>query len=200
MESSNSAAVLKDWVEALIVALILALFIRTFVVQAFKIPSGSMLQTLQIGDHLLVNKFLYGIKIPFTDKRIVTFDDPEFGDVIVFEFPKDPSKDYIKRVIGTPGDVIEVVDNHVIRNGEAVEEPYISGLPPKSGLAQTYFGPIKVPEDKYFMLGDNRNNSLDSRYWGFVDRSAIVGKAWRIYWSWESLTNIRFSRIGMLVE
>ncbi|WP_461208702.1 signal peptidase I [Desulfocurvus sp. DL9XJH121] len=192
--------VVRDWAEALIFALLLALFIRSFVVQAFKIPSGSMLQTLQIGDHLLVNKFIYGIKIPFTDITMIPVSDPEFGDVIVFEYPRDPSMDYIKRVIGLPGDTIEVVDNHVIRNGEAVAEPYISGLPPKGPLARTHFGPIEVPQGKYFMLGDNRNNSMDSRYWGFVDRSAIVGKAWRIYWSWAGLTDVRWGRIGQLVQ
>lgn len=192
--------VLRDWAEALIFALLLALFIRSFVVQAFKIPSGSMLETLQIGDHLLVNKFLYGIKIPFTDTIVVSVSDPEFGDVVVFEYPLDPSKDYIKRVIGLPGDEIEVLDNRVVRNGEPVDEPYLSGLPPKGPLPRVRFGPVKVPEGKYFMLGDNRNNSMDSRYWGFVDRSAIVGKAWRIYWSWAGITDIRFGRIGRLVE
>ncbi|MBU1002647.1 MAG: signal peptidase I [Proteobacteria bacterium] len=192
--------VLRDWVEALIFALLLALFIRSFVVQAFKIPSGSMLQTLQIGDHLLVNKFLYGIKVPFTDITLFSVSDPEFGDVIVFEYPKDPSKDYIKRVIGLPGDTIEVVDNHLVRNGEAVDEPYLSGLPPRNPMVRTHFGPVTVPEGNYFMMGDNRNNSMDSRYWGFVGREAIVGKAWRIYWSWATLMDIRWSRIGMLVE
>ena len=189
---------LRDWAEALIFALLLALFIRSFVVQAFKIPSGSMLQTLQIGDQLLVNKFIYGIKVPFTDIQVIPVSDPQHGDVVVFEYPNNPSIDYIKRVIGVPGDVIEVVDNHVIRNGVPIDEPYISGLPgynPRSTIPA-----IKVPEGKYFVLGDNRNNSQDSRYWGYVDRSAFVGKAWRIYWSWESLSNIRFGRIGRLVE
>lgn len=178
--------VLRDWIEALLFALILALFIRSFVVQAFKIPSGSMLQTLQIGDQLLVNKFIYGIKVPFTDIQLIPVSDPEFGDIIVFEYPKDPSKDYIKRCIGLPGDVIEVRDNHVIRNGEAVDEPYLAGLPGAGGFGMRDFGPITVPEGKYFMLGDNRNNSQDSRFWGYVDRSAMVGKAWIIYWSWKT--------------
>jgi len=192
--------VLRDWAEALIFALILALFIRSFVVQAFKIPSGSMLETLQIGDHLLVNKFIYGVKLPLTDITLFDVSDPEFGDVIVFEYPKDPSKDYIKRLIGLPGDTIQVVDNHLVRNGQPVDEPYLSGLPARGSLVRVDFGPITVPDGQYFMLGDNRNNSMDSRYWGFVDRSAIVGKAWRIYWSWEGLTNIRWDRIGRLVQ
>lgn len=207
--------VLRDWVEALLFALILALFIRSFVVQAFKIPSGSMLQTLQIGDHLLVNKFIYGIKLPFTDITMFPVSDPESGDIIVFEYPKDPSKDFIKRCIGLPGDVIEVQDNHVIRNGDPLDEPYLSGLPGAGGFGMRNFGPITVPEGKYFMLGDNRNNSQDSRYWGFVDRSAIVGKAWVLYWSWKtealpghmgyrtdwsSFPPVRWERLGTILK
>lgn len=215
MEPSWSK-VLREWVEALLFALILALFIRSFVVQAFKIPSGSMLQTLQIGDHLLVNKFIYGIKVPFTDWTLVPMSDPEFGDIIVFEYPKDPSKDFIKRCIGLPGDTIEVRDNQVIRNGEPVDEPYVSGLPGSGGFMARDFGPVAVPEGKYFMLGDNRNNSQDSRFWGFVDRQAMVGKAWRIYWSWKtrpaqgnpgvyvtdwnSFPPVRLERLGRAVE
>jgi signal peptidase I len=142
--------------------------------------------------------------------------DPEFGAVIVFAYPKDPSKDFIKRCLGLPGDTIEVRDNHVIRNGEPVDEPYLAGLPGSGGYLARDFGPVTVPEGKYFMLGDNRNNSQDSRFWGFVDRQALVGKAWRIYWSWrtkpdprhpghyvtdwEGFPPVRLERLGRAVE
>jgi signal peptidase I len=193
---------LKEYAEALIVALILAFFIRSFVVQAFKIPSGSMLQTLQIGDHLLVTKFTYGVKIPFTDIMVVKRDGPKHGDIIVFEFPEDPSKDFIKRVIGAPGDVIEIKDKQIFRNGVLQNEPYIqhTDAAHNSTMRRDNFGPVMVPEDKYFVMGDNRDESYDSRFWGFVDREKIEGKALILYWSWESLTNIRWERIGQLVE
>ncbi|NJB69277.1 signal peptidase I [Desulfobaculum xiamenense] len=192
--------VVRDYAEALIIALILAFFIRSFVVQAFKIPSGSMLETLQIGDQLLVNKFLYGIKVPFTDITVVPISDPEHGDIIVFRYPLDESKDYIKRVIGLPGDTLEMRDNVVYRNGERLDEPYLAGLPAKNFPPAHNFGPVTLPDNKYFCMGDNRENSSDSRYWGFVDRSQIVGKAWRIYWSWDGPFSIRWSRLGSLVE
>jgi len=191
----------KEYAEALIIALVLALFIRTFVVQAFKIPSESMLQTLQVGDHLLVNKFIYGIKIPFIDRTLIPVSSPHFQDIIVFEYPEDPSKDFIKRVIGLPGDTIELRAGVLWRNGEKVDEPYLAHLPPKGfAMHLSEFGPVTVPAGKYFCMGDNRNNSHDSRYWGFVDTRAIVGKAWIIYWSWESLFDVRWGRIGHLVR
>ena len=191
----------KEYAEALIIALVLALFIRTFVVQAFKIPSESMLQTLQVGDHLLVNKFIYGIKIPFTGRTLIPVSSPHFQDIIVFEYPEDPSKDFIKRGIGLPGDTVELRKGVLFRNGEEVQEPYLAKLPPKAmTMYLAEFGPVTVPEGKYFVMGDNRNNSHDSRYWGFVDHSAILGKAWIIYWSWESLFNIRWDRLGPLVR
>ncbi|NLW80476.1 MAG: signal peptidase I [Desulfovibrionales bacterium] len=193
---------LKEYAEALIVAIILAFFIRSFVVQAFKIPSGSMLQTLQIGDHLLVTKFSYGVKIPFTNVMIVERDGPRHGDIIVFEFPEDPSKDFIKRVIGVPGDVIEIRDKEVLRNGVKLQESYVQHVDAASTsvLRRDNFGPVMVPENKYFVMGDNRDESYDSRFWGFVERRTIAGKALILYWSWERLTNIRWERIGQLVE
>jgi len=187
---------LKEYAEALIIALILALFIRTFVIQAFKIPSGSMLQTLQIGDHLLVNKFRYGIHMPFMDRYIFEFDGPDFQDIIVFEFPEDPSKDFIKRVVGKPGDVIEIRDKRFYRNGEPVSEEYIQHTDGRVVDRRDDFGPYTVPEGSYFVLGDNRDESYDSRFWGIVEREKILGKAWRIYWSWEGFSNIRWGRIG----
>lgn len=190
-----------EYGEAIVLAIILALFIRTFIVQAFFIPSGSMLDTLQIGDRLLVNKFLYGIKIPFTDKYLVRFSDPQRGDIIVFRYPEDPSVDFIKRIVGVPGDVLFMKDNVLYRNGKPVDEPFVRHSEPGSNpLARRNFDAVVVPEDEYFVMGDNRDNSRDSRYWGFVKRSAIHGKAWRIYWSSNGLSNIRLSRMGRLVE
>lgn len=197
----SGKSVWREYAEALVVALALALVIRTFVVQAFKIPSESMLQTLLVGDHLLASKFAYGIKIPFTDKYIYEGEDPKRGDVVIFAYPNDPSVDYIKRVVGVPGDEIEVRDKQLYRNGLPVKEAYIRHSDPDvmEPLRDNY-APVKVPPGKYFVMGDNRDNSLDSRFWGFVDRSAIKAKAWRIYWSWGGLDDMRWSRIGQKIE
>lgn len=191
----------REYGEALIVALVLALLIRTFVVQAFKIPSESMLETLQVGDHLLASKFAYGVKIPFTDKYIYEGEPPQRGDIIIFQYPNDPSVDYIKRVIGVPGDVIEVRDKQLYRNGQPVKEGYIRHTDP-DGIEplRDNYAPVTVPQDKYFVMGDNRDNSLDSRFWGFVDRKAIRAKAWRIYWSSQGLGDIRWNRMGQKIE
>ena len=192
---------LKEYAEALIVALILAFFIRSFVVQAFKIPSGSMLQTLQIGDHLLVTKFAYGVKVPFTNIMVIEREGPKHGDVIVFDFHEDPSKDFIKRVIGLPGDVIEIRDKQVFRNGVQLTEAYVQHVDSSNSVPRRdNFGPVMVPENKYFVMGDNRDESYDSRFWGFVERNTIAGKALILYWSWASLTDIRWERIGQMVE
>lgn len=206
-------SVVREYVEAIVIAVILALFIRTFIVQAFKIPSGSMLPTLQIGDHLLVNKFIYGIKNPFTDETLVPITDPERGDVVVFRFPKDPSIDYIKRVIGVAGDKIEIKDKVIYVNGVEMDDPFgyrtdspvlPGGMNPRDNL-----GPIMVPDNALFVMGDNRDNSYDSRFWGFVEKDAVLGEAFILYWSWnikESLisparwSSIRWSRIGDLVK
>lgn len=194
-------SVWREYAEALVVALALAFIIRAFVVQAFKIPSESMLGTLLVGDHLLASKFAYGIKIPFTDKYIYEGEEPRRGDVIIFEYPNDPSVDYIKRVIGVPGDVIEVRDKQLYRNGQPVKEAYARHSDP-DGIEplRDNYAPVTVPPDKYFVMGDNRDNSLDSRFWGFVDRKAIKAKAWRIYWSWNGPGDIRWNRIGQKIE
>ncbi len=201
--SSNveKKSMFREYAEALIIALILAFFIRTFFVQAFKIPSESMLETLQVGDHLLVTKFSYGVKWPFSNEYIIEGPDPSYGDVIVFEYPKDPKLDYIKRVVGLPGDVIEMKNKQFFRNGQAVQEDYVRILDP-AGIYPTrdLFGPFTVPEGQYFVMGDNRDNSQDSRFWGTVEKSAIRGKAWRIYWSAENLSNIRWNRLFKSVE
>lgn len=192
---------LREYLEALAIALVLAFFIRTFIVQAFKIPSGSMLQTLQIGDHLLVKKFSYGVKLPFTDHVIIPVGSPKYKDIIVFKYPGDPSIDYIKRVIGVPGDTVEVRDKKVFVNGKELNEPYVQYTdaghisPMRDNMA-----PRKIPKGEYFVMGDNRDGSNDSRFWGNVPEENILGKAWVIYWSWEGPQNVRWSRIGMLTR
>jgi len=192
-------AALREYGEALVWALAFALIIRAFLVQAFTIPSGSMLQTVQIGDFVLVNKFVYGVKIPFTDSYAFRGSDPERGDIIVFKYPEDTSIDCIKRIVGVPGDVLEMKDKKLYRNGQLVAEDYIQHT--RGRTPYDNFGPLKVPADSYFVMGDNRDNSLDSRDWGFVPRGYIHGKAWRLYGSWDSTTNTpRWSRIGSLVE
>lgn len=196
---------LLDYAEAIITALILALVIRAYVVQAFKIPTGSMVATLLPGDHLLVNKFIFGTDIPFTHMRILTVKDPARGDIIVFKYPEDTSRDFIKRVIGVGGDVIEGRDKQLFVNGQLQIEPYVqhadSGMHSPDQDHRDTFGPIKVPEGKYFLMGDNRDFSYDSRFWGVVDREEILGKALVIYWSWDGDKHFpRFARIGKVVR
>jgi len=195
---------LWEYVEAIVTALILALVIRAYIMQAFKIPSGSMIPTLLIGDHILVNKFLYGTNIPFTDKKILIIRKPAKGDIIVFKYPENPQKDFIKRVIATEGDIIEERDKIVYVNGNMIREPYAvhydrylrhGGNDPRDN-----FGPLIVPKDKVFVMGDNRDQSYDSRYWGFVDMKEIRGKALIIYWSWNPDKWARLNRIGRLIE
>ncbi len=191
----------KEYIEALLIALLLALFIRTFIVQAFKIPSGSMLQTLQIGDHLLVNKFTYGVKIPFTTKVIVEMGKPEYKDIIVFKYPGDPSKDYIKRVIGVPGDTVEIKNKKVFVNGNLLVEPYTQFIDNTHvSTLRDNMPPRHIPEGEFFVMGDNRDGSNDSRFWGNVPRDNILGKAWIIYWSWGGPDSVRWDRLGMLLH
>ncbi len=204
-KSKSRKGTIREYAEAIITAIILALIIRAFVVQAFKIPSGSMLDTLQIGDHLLVNKFLYGLDLPFTDKKVFGLRDPAKGDIIVFKYPEDPRRDFIKRVIAAAGDTVEARDRIIYVNGKPVPEPYVihtaSTILPAEVSKRDNFGPIEVPEGKVFMMGDNRENSHDSRYWGFVDHEAVRGKAFIIYWSQDgSPFNPRWGRIGDLIH
>ncbi len=203
--AAKPKSTLREYAEALAVAFLLALFIRTFIVQAFKIPSGSMLETLQIGDHILVNKLRYGIRLPILGKRIVKFQDPRRGDVIVFVYPVDTSKDFIKRVIGEPGDTVEVKHKQVYINGEKMNDPYgqfVEGPGDNSRLTpRDNFGPVRVPDDQVFVMGDNRDRSYDSRFWGFVPLDDVRGKAFVIYWSWDGDDRwVRWERIGNLIH
>ncbi|MGC2424385.1 MAG: signal peptidase I [Nitrospirota bacterium] len=203
--AAKNKSVFREYAEAIIIAAVLALFIRTFVVQAFKIPSGSMKNTLLVGDHLLVNKFLYGTHIPLTNTILMKIRDPKRGDIIVFKYPEDETKDFIKRVIGTPGDVVQIISKKVYINGNPIPEPYTvyrdNEILPRSMEARDNFGPIYVPPHKYFMMGDNRDRSHDSRFWGFVDESKIIGKAMILYWSWDADDNsVQWNRIGRIVK
>lgn len=204
-EIARKKSQLQEWAESIVIAIFLALVIRSFIIQAFKIPSGSMIPTLLVGDHLLVSKFIYGIKIPIINKTVIKFKDPKRGDVIVFIFPLDHSKDFIKRVIGLPGDKIQIIDKKVYINGQLYPDPHAYHSDPRIYPAEVSprdnFGPVIVPPHKYFVMGDNRDSSYDSRFWGFVDREDILGKALIIYWSWEKpFYHIRWSRIGKIIR
>ena len=196
---------LREWVSTLAWALVLALIIRTGVVQTFEIPSGSMEHTLEVGDYLLANKFIYGIKLPFLDYRLPKVRAPKRGDVVIFAYPKDPSQDFVKRLIGVPGDEIVIKDKQVFINGQ----PYASGheiykdnqVLPASAGPRDNFGPVVVPPGQYFMMGDNRDESYDSRFWGFVPESAIKGLAMVKYWSWVAGTwRVRWDRLGRIIS
>ncbi len=206
-------SVAREYTEAILIALLLALLIRTFIIQAFKIPSGSMENTLLIGDHILVSKFSYGTHIPnetpFLDIKL--FDDivlfskvPQRGDIIVFKFPKDEKRDFIKRVIGLPGDFLEVRRQKVYINDKLYEDTHARHTDPASDsslVPRDDFGPVLVPEGYVFVMGDNRENSQDSRYWGFLNVQKIRGKALMIYWSWNSIENwVRFERFGKFLD
>ena len=199
---------IKEYLEPIVIAVLIALFIRTFVVQAFKIPSSSMEPTLLVGDYILVNKFIYGIRIPYTDTKFFPMKQPDRGDVIVFIYPKDTSKDFIKRVIGKEGEKIEIVQNKIFVNGKQIEDPWGHFEKydwSKYLQAMEKFGPVVVPKDCLFVLGDNRDNSQDSRFWGFVNLNAVKGKAFIIYFSWARLSqslldNVRWGRLAKLIR
>jgi signal peptidase I len=190
----------REYGEALAIAFVLAVIIRFFLFQAFSIPSGSMENTLLIGDYLLVNKLSYGIRNPFTNKVLIPIGKPQRGDVIVFIFPQDPSKDYIKRVIGLPGDKVQVINKKVYINNKILNTPqarYDDPLmmpAPHSPIEspRDNFGPVEVPPNAYFVMGDNRDHSYDSRFWGFVPMRDLKGKATIIYFSWEGPRNEAF--------
>jgi signal peptidase I len=173
----------REYFESIVITAVIALFATTFVVQAFKIPTGSMESNLLIGDHLLVNKFIYGLHPGFLAK-ILPYGEPKRGDVFVFKYPNNPEVAYVKRLIGMPGDTIEMIGRTVYVNGTALKESYTQYIDPGSVYAR--YGPYTVPPGQYFAMGDNRDNSQDSRFWGSVPREYILGKALVIYWSFET--------------
>jgi signal peptidase I len=201
----------REYFESICVAVILALFARTFIVQAFKIPTGSMENNLLVGDHLLVNKFAVGPTLTGLEDTLLPVDDIARGDILVFKYPEEPERDFIKRVIGLPGETVELRNKAVYIDGEPLDEPYVRYLVPPREHADTdtdafdlrfTFGPVTVPEGQYFMMGDNRDNSEDSRYWGFMPREYVKGKALFVYFSFGAAstdpsgldTGVRWSR------
>ncbi len=182
----------REYFESIVVAVILALFIRTFVVQAFKIPTGSMEPNLLVGDHLLVNKFIFSPTASWLERTLLPVRPVERGDVLVFKFPEDPERDFIKRIIGLPGETIEVRGTQVLINGTAIPQPFAHFLLPHDPAAMAadgdpreHYGPVTVPAGHYFAMGDNRDNSQDSRYWGFMPGHYVKGRALMIYWSFD---------------
>jgi signal peptidase I len=174
---------LREWIESIVIAFVLAMFIRTFVIQAFKIPTGSMRTTLLEGDRILVNKLRYGPKIPWTDIRLPGFTEPGRGDVIVFIYPEDKTRDFIKRLIAKGGETVEIKDGDIFVDGELIKDPVIKNTYYYNRGEYGEVGEkIKVPQGQYFVLGDNSASSRDSRYWGFVPEDLIIGRAELIYW------------------
>jgi len=179
MKKSNR----REWIESFAIAIVIALFVRTFIVQAFKIPTGSMRTTLMEGDRILVNKFIYGTRIPFTNFRLPAIRSPKRSDVIVFVYPEDPRRDFIKRMIALGGETVEIINGNIYINGEIINDSqirkiyyYNRGRYAREGEGFT------VPLDSYFVLGDNSASSRDSRYWGVVDKKYLIGRAFLIYW------------------
>ena len=200
---------IKEYLEPIVIAVLIALFIRAFIVQAFKIPSSSMEPTLQVGDYILVSKFIYGIRIPFTKTKLFQFSKPKRGDIVVFIYPKDRSKDFIKRVIGTEGEKVEIIHNKIYINDQLIEDSW-GQYDEKSEWSKYFqskerYGPETIPKDSIFVLGDNRDNSQDSRFWGFVNINEVKGKAFIVYFSlnWDAqslLDKIRWTRLGKLIR
>jgi signal peptidase I len=196
---------IREFIEGIIAAVLIALLITTFIVKMYKIPSRSMVPTLLVGDQLVVNKFIYGIKIPYFRNTILSITDPQRGDIVVFIYPQDRSLDFIKRVIGTGGDKIEIKDKNIFINGKLFTDNigiysdkmiYPASLQPRDN-----FGPVTVPRGSLFVMGDNRDESMDSRFWGFVDLKDVQGKAFIIYWSWNpDEQKIRWQRLGKLLN
>ena len=203
---------IREWTEALIFAVVVATIVRTYLFAPFQIPSGSMLPTIQIGDHIFASMYTYGSPIPFTDIKLFK-KTVKRGDIVIFPYPQDPSIDYIKRAVGLPGETLEIRNDQVFINGERLDEPYAYFEPNerKSRQAQglvaaptSRYGPVKIPQGKLFVMGDNRYNSADSRFWGFVDINTITGKGQIIYWSHDPNKSIfsgyRFGRIFDFLE
>ena len=219
-----------DWLRSLAVAFVLFLVIRATLVEAFKIPTSSMEGTLLVGDFLLVNKAVYGARVPGTERFLPAIEEPARGDVIVFHPPHEPRRNYVKRVVGAPADTLEMRDKRLYLNGEEVSEPYVRYLDARGDAAhpdmewqsnhliaapspgyhptRDNWGPLVVPPGSYFVLGDNRDNSEDSRYWGFVARDQIRGRPWFVYYSFYRLEGdersrwggVRWGRVGTLIR
>ena len=203
---------IREWTEALIFAVVVATIVRTYVFAPFQIPSGSMLPTIQIGDHIFASMYTYGSPIPFADIKL--FKKPvKRGDIVIFPYPQDPSIDYIKRAVGLPGETLEIRNDQVFINGERLDEPYAYFEPNERKSRQTQgivaapssrYGPVKIPQGKLFAMGDNRYNSADSRFWGFVDIDTITGKGQMIYWSHDPNKSIfsgyKFGRVFDFLE
>lgn len=207
MSTGKQKSAVRDWVEALVVAFVIAMIIRAFILQAYRIPSSSMEDTLLKGDHILATKYNYGLTVPFTTRKIWGGDRvPKRGDIVIFTFPGNHAMDFVKRVIGVPGDTIEVKEKNVYVNGKPLNlgvekhtDPFI--LTQGQGAVRDNFGPVKVEPGTCFAMGDNRDQSYDSRFWGFVPIQNIKGKAFIIYFSWDSVKHwIRFGRIGHIVH
>jgi len=201
-------AKLKEYGKSLIIAAVIAFFLRSFVVEAFNIPSGSMEPTLLVGDYLLVNRLSYVVKVPFTDRVLFNIGSPKPGDTVVFRFPLDHSKDFIKRVVAKGGDTLEIRDKVVYVNGLKADDSRArfsddTDIPAFLSFKDN-FGPVTVPSDCYFVMGDNRDNSLDSRFWGFVRKDELVGKAEVLYFSYDHsadlLHSVRWGRVGHLIR
>jgi signal peptidase I len=196
MAKEFKKSTVREYFESIVIAVILALFVRTFVLQAFKIPTGSMENNLLIGDHLLVNKFVDAPTASSLERALLPIGRIRRGDVLVFKYPVEPDRDFIKRVIGLPGETLQLKEKKIYINGTPLDEPYVHFLEEPhrnaelsevtSSDVRENYGPVTVPPDQYFMMGDNRDNSADSRYWGFMPRDYVKGKALLIYWSYES--------------
>jgi signal peptidase I len=199
MAKARKKSLVREYSEIIVLAVGLALFVRTFFIQAFRIPSESMEDTLLVGDFLFANKLLYGPKLPLINVRLPAIRDPKPGDIIIFKYPNDPKVDYIKRCVAVEGQAVELIDDQLYVDGVLQEEgftKYVFGSRP-----DRHFGPFTVPEGHVFMMGDNRDNSADSRAWGPLDKKLISGKAMFIYFSWNPRSHsIRFSRIGDLIR
>jgi signal peptidase I len=205
VKKTSGFSILRDYLSSLGWALVLALVIRTFIIQTFEIPSSSMEDTLEIGDYLVANKFLYGIRLPWSGERVFPFRAPRRGDVVIFKYPEDRSQDFIKRLIGLPGDEIQIKSKRVLVNGQPFTDTHEVYKDPKilpvGASPRDNFGPVRVPEGCYFMMGDNRDNSYDSRFWGFVKREDIVGLAMVKYWSFvPGSWKVRWENLGAIIS
>jgi signal peptidase I len=212
---------LREWTEAIVIAFVLAIVLRTFLIQAYKIPSGSMEPTLAIGDHIMVNKMRYGLRMPDSlfgltplageipyGHYLFHLAQVHRGDVVVFVFPQDETKEFIKRVVGVAGDTVQVKNGEVFLNGEPMPDPHahfeVAPQERSQYSPRDNYGPVVVPPGKFFMMGDNRDRSYDSRFWGFVNLDQVEGRAMFIYWSWgadsQSPLGIRWGRFGKAVR